>query len=237
MAGLTVQNFVSAATGIAMALALTRAFARSGAQTVGNFWVDLTRATLYVLLPLSIIVALAFVAMGLPQTLDASVTATTLEGAQQTIALGPVASQEAIKQLGTNGGGFFNVNAAHPFENPTALSNYLNIVAMLGVSAALVYAFGQMVGDRRQGWAFLAVDRHPARRRHRRDLLGRDLRQPDPDRARRRSGARQHGRQGGPLRPGHDGCLCGGHHRPLRRRRQRHARLLHRRSAAWCRCS
>jgi len=157
MAGLTVQNFVSAATGIAMALALTRAFARSAAQTVGNFWVDLTRATLYVLLPLAIIVAIAFVAMGLPQTLDASVTATTLEGAQQTIALGPVASQEAIKQLGTNGGGFFNVNAAHPFENPTALSNYLNIVAMLGVSAALVYAFGQMVGDRRQGWAFLAV--------------------------------------------------------------------------------
>ena len=157
MAGLTVQNFVSAAAGIAMALAVTRAFARSEAQTVGNFWVDLTRATLYVLLPLSIIVALAFVAMGLPQTLDASVTATTLEGAQQTIALGPVASQEAIKQLGTNGGGFFNVNAAHPFENPTALSNYLNIVAMLGVSAALVYAFGQMVGDRRQGWAFLAA--------------------------------------------------------------------------------
>ncbi len=157
MAGLTVQNFVSAATGIAMALALTRAFARSAAQTVGNFWVDLTRATLYVLLPLAIIVAIAFVAMGLPQTLDASVSATTLEGAQQTIALGPVASQEAIKQLGTNGGGFFNVNAAHPFENPTALSNYLNIVAMLGVSAALVYAFGQMVGDRRQGWAFLAV--------------------------------------------------------------------------------
>lgn len=157
MAGLTVQNFVSAATGIAMALALTRAFARSGAQTVGNFWVDLTRATLYVLLPLAIVVALAFVIMGLPQTLDASVGATTLEGAQQTIALGPVASQEAIKQLGTNGGGFFNVNAAHPFENPTALSNYLNIVAMLGVSAALVYAFGQMVGDRRQGWAFLSV--------------------------------------------------------------------------------
>ncbi|MEP9386118.1 potassium-transporting ATPase subunit KdpA [Mesorhizobium sp. KR9-304] len=157
MAGLTVQNFVSAAAGIAMALAVTRAFARSAVQTVGNFWVDLTRATLYVLLPLSIIVAIAFVAMGLPQTLDASVTATTLEGAQQTIALGPVASQEAIKQLGTNGGGFFNVNAAHPFENPTALSNYLNIVCMLGVSAALVYAFGQMVGDRRQGWAFLAV--------------------------------------------------------------------------------
>ncbi len=157
MAGLTVQNFLSGATGIAMALALTRAFARSGARTVGNFWVDLTRATLYVLLPLAVLVALAFVAMGLPQTLDASVTATTLEGAKQTIALGPVASQEAIKQLGTNGGGFFNVNAAHPFENPTALSNYLNIVAMLSVSAALVYAFGQLVGDRRQGWAFLTV--------------------------------------------------------------------------------
>jgi potassium-transporting ATPase potassium-binding subunit len=102
-------------------------------------------------------VALAFVAMGLPQTLEAAVTATTLEGAQQTIALGPVASQEAIKQLGTNGGGFFNVNAAHPFENPTALSNYLNIIAMLGISAALAYTFGQMVGDRRQGWAFTAV--------------------------------------------------------------------------------
>ncbi len=157
MAGLTVQNFLSAATGIAMALALTRAFARSGAQTVGNFWVDMTRSTLYVLLPLAIMVALAFVALGLPQTLDGSVTATTLEGVQQTIAVGPVASQEAIKQLGTNGGGFFNVNAAHPYENPNALSNYLNIVAMLSISAALVYAFGQMVGDRRQGWAFLAV--------------------------------------------------------------------------------
>jgi K+-transporting ATPase ATPase A chain len=157
MAGLTVQNFVSAASGIAIALAVTRAFARSAAETVGNFWVDMTRATLYVLLPLAVIVALAFVAMGLPQTLDASVAATTLEGANQTIALGPVASQEAIKQLGTNGGGFFNVNAAHPFENPTALSNYLNIVCMLSISSALVYAFGQMVGDRRQGWALLAV--------------------------------------------------------------------------------
>lgn len=157
MAGLTVQNFVSAAAGIAIALALTRAFARSGSKTVGNFWVDLTRATLYVLLPLSILVALAFVAMGLPQTLEVSVTATTLEGAQQTIALGPVASQEAIKQLGTNGGGFMNANAAHPFENPNAIANYLNIVAMLSISAALVYTFGQMVGDRRQGWAFLAV--------------------------------------------------------------------------------
>lgn len=157
MLGLTVQNFVSAATGIAVAMALTRAFIRSGANELGNFWVDLTRATLYVLLPLAIVVALAFVALGLPQSLDASFAATTLEGAQQTIATGPVASQEAIKQLGTNGGGFFNVNAAHPFENPNAFSNYLNIIAMLGVSAALVYAFGQMVGNRRQGWALLSV--------------------------------------------------------------------------------
>ena len=157
MAGLTVHNFTSAATGIALAMAVTRAFARSRATTLGNFWVDLTRANLYVLLPFAVVTALAFVAMGLPQTLDASVTATTLEGAQQTIALGPVASQEAIKQIGTNGGGFFNVNAAHPFENPTALSNLLNIYVMLAVSAALVYTFGQMVGDRRQGWAFLAT--------------------------------------------------------------------------------
>ncbi|NGP18592.1 potassium-transporting ATPase subunit KdpA [Devosia aurantiaca] len=157
MLGLTVQNFVSAATGIGVAMALTRAFMRSGVSELGNFWVDLTRATLYVLLPLAIVVALAFVTMGVPQSLDASFVATTLEGAQQTIATGPVASQEAIKQLGTNGGGFFNTNAAHPFENPTAFSNYLQIIAMLTVSSALVYAFGQMVGSRRQGCALLSV--------------------------------------------------------------------------------
>lgn len=157
MLGLTVQNFVSAATGIGVAMALTRAFVRSGVNELGNFWVDLTRATLYVLLPLAFIVALAFVALGVPQSLDASFAATTLEGVHQTIATGPVASQEAIKQLGTNGGGFFNVNAAHPFENPNAFSNYLNIIAMLGVSAALIYAFGQMVGNRRQGWALISV--------------------------------------------------------------------------------
>lgn len=157
MAGLTVQNFLSAATGMALAVAITRALARSKIATLGNFWVDMTRATLYVLLPLAIVVALAFVAKGLPQTLDASVTATTLEGANQVISLGPVASQEAIKQLGTNGGGFFNVNAAHPFENPTAWSNYLNIFAMLSISAAMAYTFGQMVGNRRQGWALISA--------------------------------------------------------------------------------
>lgn len=157
MAGLTVQNFLSAAVGMALAIAFTRAFVRSQAGTLGNFWVDMTRATLYVLLPIAVIVALAFVAMGLPQTMDASVTATTLEGSQQVISLGPVASQEAIKQLGTNGGGFFNANAAHPFENPTALSNYLNIFSMLAISAAFIYTFGQMVGSRRQGWVLLSA--------------------------------------------------------------------------------
>lgn len=155
MAGFTVQNFLSAATGIALALALTRGFSRSGAKTIGNFWVDLTRSTLYVLLPLSILVAVTFLLLGVPQTLQGSVEATTLEGAKQTIALGPVASQEAIKQLGTNGGGFFNANAAHPFENPNAWSNMLSIWAMLVVSAALPITFGQLVGDGRQGRALL----------------------------------------------------------------------------------
>jgi K+-transporting ATPase ATPase A chain len=157
MAGLTVQNFLSAATGLALALALVRGFARSNAGTVGNFFVDLTRSTLYVLLPLAVVTALLLVALGVPQTLDASATATTLEGAQQTLALGPVASQVAIKQLGTNGGGFFNANAAHPFENPTAIANFVQTWQMLVVATALVFAFGRMVGDRRQARALLAV--------------------------------------------------------------------------------
>lgn len=157
MAGLTVQNFLSAATGMALAIALTRAFARSGAKDLGNFWVDVTRATLYVLLPLSIILALAFVATGVPQTLIAHIDATTLEGGTQTIAIGPIASQEAIKQLGTNGGGFLNVNAAHPFENPTALSNMLSIFGMLLIATAMPITFGRMIADRRQGLALLAV--------------------------------------------------------------------------------
>ncbi len=157
MAGLAVQNFLSAATGMALAVAVTRAFVRSKAETVGNFWVDTTRATLYVLLPLAIIVAIAFIFLGLPQTMDGSVTVTTLEGAKQVITLGPVASQEAIKQLGTNGGGFFNANAAHPFENPNAIANYLNIFAMLSISAAMVYMFGQMAGNRKQGWVLISA--------------------------------------------------------------------------------
>jgi K+-transporting ATPase ATPase A chain len=147
MAGLAVQNFLSAATGIALAMAVTRAFARSSVATLGNFWSDLTRATLYVLLPLSIVVALAFALSGVPQTLSASADATTLEGAKQVIALGPVASQEAIKQLGTNGGGFFNVNAAHPFENPNTWSNILSIWSMLLISTALPFTFGRLIGN------------------------------------------------------------------------------------------
>jgi K+-transporting ATPase ATPase A chain len=157
MAGLTVQNFLSAATGIALAIAVARAFARSGTREIGNFWIDVTRATLYVLLPLSIFLAILYAASGVPQTLSASVSATTLEGAKQTIALGPVASQEAIKQLGTNGGGFFNANAAHPFENPNAWSNILSIWSMLLIPTAMTFTFGRMVGDRRQGYTLLAV--------------------------------------------------------------------------------
>ncbi len=157
MLGLSVQNFVSAATGIAIAVALIRGFARASAKSVGSFWVDLTRATLYLLLPLCILLTLAYVALGVPQTLDPSVTATTLEGAQQTIARGPVASQLAIKMLGTNGGGFFNANSAHPFENPDAISNLIQMVSIFAIGAALTNVFGRMVGNERQGWAILSA--------------------------------------------------------------------------------
>jgi K+-transporting ATPase ATPase A chain len=157
MLGLTHQNFLSAATGIVLAVALIRGFARASAKTIGNFWVDLTRCTLYVLLPICIPYALFLVWQGIPQTLGAYVDATTLEGAKQTIAVGPAASQIAIKMLGTNGGGFFNANAAHPFENPTALSNLLQIVSILVIGAGLTNVFGRMVGDQRQGWAIFAA--------------------------------------------------------------------------------
>ncbi len=157
MLGLTVQNFLSAATGIALAVALIRAFARKSARTVGNFWVDMTRATLYLLLPLCVVLTIVFVALGVPQTLGGSVDATTLEGARQTIAVGPVASQLAIKMLGTNGGGFFNVNSAHPFENPNAISNLIQMVAIFAIGAALTNVFGRMVGNERQGWAIFAA--------------------------------------------------------------------------------
>lgn len=157
MAGLTVQNFMSAAVGISIAVALIRGFARASAKSIGNFWVDMTRCTLYILLPLSIVLTLVYVWLGMPQTLGPYVDATTLEGAKQTLALGPVASQVAIKMLGTNGGGFFNANAAHPFENPDAISNMIQMVTIFALGAALTNVFGRMVGNQRQGWAILAT--------------------------------------------------------------------------------
>jgi K+-transporting ATPase ATPase A chain len=157
MAGLTVHNFVSAATGIALAIALIRGFSRRSAKTIGNFWVDMTRCVLYILLPVSIIAGLFFVWQGVPQNLDPYTSVTTLEGAKQLIAQGPIASQEAIKMFGTNGGGFLNANSAHPFENPTALTNFVQMVLIFSIGAALTNVFGRMVGNERQGWAIFAV--------------------------------------------------------------------------------
>jgi potassium-transporting ATPase potassium-binding subunit len=155
--GLTIHNFVSAATGIALAFAIFRGFARREAKGVGNFWADVTRVTLYLLLPACVGYAIVLMAAGVPQTLASSVDATTLEGARQTIVLGPVASQEAIKMLGTNGGGFFNANSAHPFENPTALTNLIQMLSIFAIGVGLTWCFGKAVGDTRQGWAILAA--------------------------------------------------------------------------------
>jgi len=158
MLGMTVHNFTSAATGMAVLVALVRGFARRQARTLGNFYVDATRSILYILLPLAVVVTLFMVWQGVPQNFDAYTEATTLEGAKQVIAQGPVASQMAIMQLGTNGGGFFNVNNAHPFENPTALNNFVDMVLLILISAGLVFSFGRMIGDQRQGRAlFLAM--------------------------------------------------------------------------------
>jgi K+-transporting ATPase ATPase A chain len=157
MAGLTVHNFLSAATGIALAVALIRGFARRSAQGVGNFWVDMTRGTLYVLLPIAIVVGLFFIWQGMPQNLNAYASVTTLEGVKQVIAQGPVASQEVIKMLGTNGGGFFNANSAHPFENPNALTNLVQMILIFSIGAALTNVFGRMVGSQKQGWAIFTV--------------------------------------------------------------------------------
>jgi K+-transporting ATPase ATPase A chain len=164
--GLTVQNFVSAATGMAILIALVRGLRRRSAQTIGNFWIDLVRTTLYILLPLALILAVALVSQGVVQTFSPYQSATLLQPvkdanghvvSQQLIAVGPAASQVAIKQLGTNGGGFFNVNSAHPFENPTPLSNFLEMLSILLIPASLCHTFGRMVGDVRQGWAILAA--------------------------------------------------------------------------------
>jgi len=157
MLGLTHQNFLSGATGVAIAVALIRGFSRASAKTVGNFWVDITRCTLYVLLPICIVGTIVLVWQGVPQNLSAYVDATTLEGAKQTIAQGPVASQMMIKHLGTNGGGFFGANAAHPYESPTALTNYIHMFAIFALGAGLTNVFGRMVGNQRQGWAIFSV--------------------------------------------------------------------------------
>ncbi len=157
MAGLAVQNFLSAAAGIALAMAMIRGFARAGAKGLGNFWADIVRVILYVLLPACIVLTLFFVWQGVPQNLGSYVEATTLEGAKQTIAQGPVASQLSIKMLGTNGGGFFNANSAHPYENPTALSNFVQMLIIFVIGAALTNVFGRAVGDQRQGWAILGA--------------------------------------------------------------------------------
>ncbi|MGQ2923173.1 MAG: potassium-transporting ATPase subunit KdpA [Hydrogenophaga sp.] len=162
MLGLTVQNFLSAATGVVVVIALVRGFSRHSAQSIGNVWVDLTRVTLWVLLPLSLVLALFFAGQGVIQNVSPYATVHTLEAAAdgvatQTLAMGPVASQLAIKMLGTNGGGFFNANSAHPFENPTALANFVQMLAIFLIPAALCHVFGRMVGDRRQGWAVLAA--------------------------------------------------------------------------------
>jgi K+-transporting ATPase ATPase A chain len=157
MAGLTVQNFVSAAVGIAVAVALVRGLVRRRSDTIGNFWADLTRSTTRILIPLSLVLALLLASQGAVQSLRGSVEATTVQGATQSIWRGPVASQEAIKELGTNGGGPANANSAHPFENPTAFTNFLEMLALLAIPFALTYAFGRMVGNQRQGWAIFAA--------------------------------------------------------------------------------
>lgn len=157
MVALAIHNWASAAAGIAVAIAVVRGFARQGASGIGNFWADVVRATLYVLLPICLVGGLLFLAMGVPQTFDAYATATTLEGTEQRIALGPVASQEVIKQLGTNGGGFFNANSAHPFENPSALTNFLTLLLIWCIPFAITHTFGKMVGNAKQGWAILGA--------------------------------------------------------------------------------
>ncbi|WP_343521490.1 potassium-transporting ATPase subunit KdpA [Sphingomonas sp.] len=157
MLGLAIHNFLSAATGIAIAFALFRGFARREAKGVGNFWADMTRVTLYLLLPICVVYSIYLIASGVPQTFDAMAVATTVEGAQQNIALGPVASQEAIKMLGTNGGGFFNANSAHPFENPTAVTNLVQMLSIFLIGVGLTWTFGKAVGDTRQGWTILAA--------------------------------------------------------------------------------
>ncbi len=271
MLGLAVQNFLSAATGIAVLIALIRGFVRKTANGIGNFWVDMTRSTLYILLPLSFVLALVLVWQGVPQNfkpyetvplLQATTATETVKDAdgntvkdaagkdvtkestvtEQQLPLGPAASQIAIKQLGTNGGGYYNANSAHPYENPTPLSNFLEVLAILLIPAALCYTFGAMVGDRRQGWALLAtmfVDlRAAAARLH----GGRTSRQSgtEPSRCRPagvgRAGRRQHGRQGGRVSASSTRRSGRARRRPRRTARSTRCTTRSRRSADSCRC-
>ncbi len=237
MLGLTVHNFLSAATGIAVAVAVMRALAAGGLQTLGNFWADLTRATLYILLPLGCVFAVLLMASGVPDTLRAFPIVTTLEGVRQTIAIGPVAFQEAIKELGTNGGGFFNANSAHPFENPTALTCALEAFMLLLIPFALPVAFGRITQGAGAGpGAAGGHGRHPGDRRVLR-LRGRGRRQPDPARARRRPGAGQPRGQGGALRHRAHRAAERRRHRHLDRCRGRRGRELHAAGRPGARCS
>ena len=242
MTQLAFHNFVSAAVGMAVAVALVRGIARRSAGTLGNFWVDLVRGTLYVLLPLSLVLALVFVQQGVIQNFKPYVDVVTLEGAKQTLAMGPVASQEAIKQLGTNGGGFFNANAAHPFENPTPWTNFWSMFAIFLIPSALTYMFGRMVEEPAARLGGVGGDvRAVLRRRHDR-VLGRSARQSDSRRARHRrhrvgdESGRQHGREGGALRHRQLRAVRDGHDRCVVRRASTRCTTRSRRSAAWCRC-
>ena len=232
MAGLAWHNFISAAAGIAVAIALARGLTRrgdgKGPGTIGNFWVDLTRSTVYILLPLSLIFTLVFVSQGMIQNFSPYQEVTTLEGGKQVIAMGPVASQEAIKQLGTNGGGFFNGNASHPFENPNPLTNFFSMFLIFtDPGGAHVHVRPH---DRRPTPRMGAVrgDGLPLLRRSDGRLLGGIPGQPDRQRGGRRPGPRQHGRQGGPLRRRELRALRDGDHGRLLRRRELDARQLHR---------
>ena len=225
------QNFVSAAVGMAVLAAVIRGFASRGAAELGNFWQDVTRTLLYILLPLSLVGALILVSQGVIQTLGGAVTYTTVAGAEQTLALGPAASQVAIKQLGTNGGGFFNVNSAFPFENATTLSNFVQVLFILLIPAALTATFGRMVGNRRQGWALYAAMAVMLVVTIGGDLRRRAERLARPEgAATHRDGSRREPRgQGAALRDRQQRAVGGGHHRGLERLGELRPRLLHRR--------
>ena len=243
MLGMTVHNFTSAATGMAVVVALVRGFTRHSAKTVGNFYVDVIRSIFYILVPFAIVFTIFLVWQGVPQNFDAYVDATTLEGAKQTIAQGPVASQDAIKLLGTNGGGFFNANSAHPYENPTPLSNLFQVVGLIVISAGLVIAFGRMIRDSRQARALYAAMAVIAGGRHRRLLLGRGQGNPvlaplgaDHD-GERGVARRQYGRQGSPLRHRRFGIWAAATTGDVHAARSTPCTTASRRSAAWCRWS